>query len=213
MIQLYWKNATSQVVGEQHGLTEQDLAGIHDRLVQSHQNVLAQIQQGRLGYAALPTNTVYSKQVKDLADRYRGDTTDMIVLGIGGSALGNIALQSALNKSTWNLLSDRKRGGPRLFVLDNVDPALVGDTLELLGRRFGGRLTFFSPVDIQKTMVLGSTDEIRAYCRQMARHLGRPAGGFIPRWYSDPEGAGHRPEALAAMCEEFLVLSREPRPR
>lgn len=85
--------------------------------------------------------------------------------------------------------------------------------LELLGRRFGGRLTFFSPVDIQKTMVHGSVDEIRAYCRLMAKHLGRPEGGFIPRWYSDPEGAGHRPEALAAMCEEFLALSSGHRHR
>jgi uroporphyrinogen decarboxylase len=78
--------------------------------------------------------------------------------------------------------------------------------LELLGRRFGGRLTFFAPVDIQKTMVYGTLDEIRAYCRSMLAHLGRPQGGFIPRWYSDPVGAGHRPEAVQAMCEEFLRI-------
>jgi uroporphyrinogen decarboxylase len=84
--------------------------------------------------------------------------------------------------------------------------------LELLGSRFGGRLTFYAPVDIQKTMVTGTTDEIRAYCRSMARLLGRPAGGFIPRWYTDPAGAGHRKEALDAMCQEFLAISREHRP-
>jgi uroporphyrinogen decarboxylase len=81
--------------------------------------------------------------------------------------------------------------------------------LDLLGERFGGRLTFYSPVDIQQTMVYGTMDDIRAYCRRMARVLGRPAGGFVPRWYTDPNGAGHRPEALAVMCEEFLRLSRE----
>ncbi|MBN1349081.1 hypothetical protein JXJ21_06720 [candidate division KSB1 bacterium] len=81
--------------------------------------------------------------------------------------------------------------------------------LELLGKRFGGRLTFYSPVDIQNTMVNGTLDEIRAYCRQMVTHLGRPGGGFIPRWYSDPVGAGHRQEAIDAMAEEFLRLSRE----
>ena len=43
----------------------------------------------------------------------------------------------------------------------------------------------------------------------MARLLGRPEGGFIPRWYSDPVGAGHRPEAIEAMCEEFLKISDE----
>ena len=81
--------------------------------------------------------------------------------------------------------------------------------LELLGQRFGGRLTFYSPVDIQQTMAHGSLDDIRAYCRTMVQHLSRPQGGFIPRWYTDPKGAGHRQEALDAMCQEFLRLSDE----
>jgi len=82
-------------------------------------------------------------------------------------------------------------------------------TLELLGRRFGGRLTFWCPVDIQQTMARGNPDEIRAYCRRMVRTLGRPDGGFISKWYSDPAGAGHTAEAIEAMCDEFVKLSRE----
>lgn len=81
--------------------------------------------------------------------------------------------------------------------------------LDLLGKRFGGRITFFSPVDIQNTMAHGSMDDIRRYCRAMVEKLGRPKGGFIPRWYSDPVGTGHRPEAVDAMCQEFLKLSRD----
>lgn len=75
-----------------------------------------------------------------------------------------------------------------------------------LGERFGGRLTFFCPVDIQNTMARGNPEEIRAYCRKMVEHLARPEGGFIPRWYSDPVGAGHTQEAIDAMCDEFLQL-------
>ena len=81
--------------------------------------------------------------------------------------------------------------------------------LELLGKRFGGRLTFYSPVDIQNRMVYGTPDEIRSYCQDMVHILGRPTGGFIPRWYGDPISVGHRPEAVEVMCEEFLRLSRE----
>jgi hypothetical protein len=81
--------------------------------------------------------------------------------------------------------------------------------LDVLGRRFGGRITFFAPVDIQKTMIYGTLDEIRDYCRRMVQHLGRPEGGFIPRWYTDPAGAGHRQAAIDAMCLEFLRLSAE----
>lgn len=79
--------------------------------------------------------------------------------------------------------------------------------LERLGRRFGGRLTFFSPVDIQTAMHKPLKD-VRAYCRKMAQHLGRPEGGFIARWYTDPQGAGHRQAAIDAMSDEFLKISR-----
>ncbi|MBI2438020.1 MAG: hypothetical protein HYV36_04305 [Lentisphaerae bacterium] len=81
--------------------------------------------------------------------------------------------------------------------------------LELLGERFGGRITFWCPVDIQATMVRGSLDDIRAYCRKLVTTLGRPQGGFIAQWYSDPAGAGHRQEAIEAMCAEFVRLSRQ----
>ena len=81
--------------------------------------------------------------------------------------------------------------------------------LERLGRQFGGRITFWCPVDIQATMAHGSLDDIRAYCRKLVTTLGRPNGGFIARWYSDPAGAGHSQDAIEAMCEEFVKLSSE----
>lgn len=81
--------------------------------------------------------------------------------------------------------------------------------LEMLGERFGGRITFYCPVDIQNTMVNGSLDDIRAYCRRMVNCLGKPNGGFIAKWYSDPVGAGHRQEAIDTMCQEFLDISRK----
>ena len=83
--------------------------------------------------------------------------------------------------------------------------------VELLGRRFGGRMTFFCPVDIQKTMCLGTPDEIRAQCRRLVRTLGRPSGGFIGRNYADPVGAGHSPEKTQAMCEEFTAIDQSIR--
>jgi hypothetical protein len=78
--------------------------------------------------------------------------------------------------------------------------------LELLGRRFSGRITFYNPVDIQTVMNSPALDEIRSYCRKMVKLLGTSKGGFIPKWYDDPVGAGHRQEAIDAMCEEFLKL-------
>jgi hypothetical protein len=104
-----------------------------------------------------------------------------------------------------DILDDLVEAGLEVIQMDQQEN--MG--LELLGERFGGRITFFSPVDIQKTMVEGSLEDIRQYCRRMLDCLGTQSGGFIPKWYSDPAGAGHRPEAIQAMCEEFLALSRE----
>ena len=134
MIQLYWKNATSKVVGD-HGISPQDLATVEPKINHALETVLNQCKSGRLGYTKLPTHPTYAAEVKALVEKYKDNTTDLIVLGIGGSALGNIALQSALNPATWNLMSDRKRKGPRLFVIDNVDPAAVHDVIKVIGRR------------------------------------------------------------------------------
>jgi hypothetical protein len=79
--------------------------------------------------------------------------------------------------------------------------------LARLGREFGGRITFWCPVDIQQTMVRGSVEDIRAYCGEMVRLLGRPDGGFIAKWYGDPLGAGHSRDAIESMCQEFVRLS------
>lgn len=140
MIRLYWKNATAKVLGDDHGITPADLAAVETKLAKAHETVVNQCRTGQLGYASLPTNNDYKTSVRELVDRFKGNTTDMIVLGIGGSALGNIALQQALNPTTYNLLTQKQRGGPRLFVLDNVDPSLIADTLKFVQRRMGTTL-------------------------------------------------------------------------
>jgi len=81
--------------------------------------------------------------------------------------------------------------------------------LETLGERFGGRITFWCPVDIQSTMARGDPAEVRAYCRRMVEALGTRKGGFIAGHYGDPAGAGHTQEAIDAMCDEFMKISRE----
>jgi glucose-6-phosphate isomerase len=77
-----------------------------------------------------PMRREHVSSVSQIVERCRGKFDNLLVLGIGGSALGNIALQSALNPSTYNLLPNDKRRGPRMFVVDNVDPAYFGSVLK-----------------------------------------------------------------------------------
>jgi len=79
-----------------------------------------------------PMRTEHVDAVNALVGKLKDNTEHLIVLGIGGSALGNIALHSALTSCNYNLLDRSDRNGPRLYVLDNVDPLLVGQTLDFV---------------------------------------------------------------------------------
>ncbi|HNU23595.1 MAG TPA: glucose-6-phosphate isomerase, partial [Mesotoga sp.] len=51
---------------------------------------------------------------------------NFVVIGIGGSALGNQALHFALKPINWNLYErDKRAGKARVFLLDNVDPDMI----------------------------------------------------------------------------------------
>src|SRR3954469_3031942 len=88
---------------------------------------------GSIGFIDLPANQVLLTQVNDFAAKARGKYADVVILGIGGSALGPIALRTALRPSGWNMLDEKTRGGfPRLHVLDNVDPETIAALLARL---------------------------------------------------------------------------------
>jgi glucose-6-phosphate isomerase len=72
------------------------------------------------------------RAVEHLAGQYRPRTENVVVLGIGGSALGAIALQKALRHPLWNLWPREKRRGPRLFVMDNIDPEYFTGMLDVV---------------------------------------------------------------------------------
>ena len=60
----------------------------------------------------------------------------VLVLGIGGSALGTKALVNALRRPAWNEWDDEGREFyPRLTVLENVDPTSVGAALARIDPR------------------------------------------------------------------------------
>jgi len=75
--------------------------------------------------------------------------------------------------------------------------------LERLDREVGGKVAFWCPVDIQKTMVEGSVHDVREYVRRMVEMLGSHNGGLISKAYPSPEACGHDPEKTAAMCKAF----------
>lgn len=114
------------------GVPSADLDG---RLAQRFSEALATLTRwradGRLGFLDLPDDPGIVGQVEDTVDAWASGVDDVLILGIGGSALGAVVLREALGGVRWNA-SDTARGGrPRLHVVDNPDPdtlgALLGD--------------------------------------------------------------------------------------
>ena len=76
---------------------------------------------GMLGFADLPFDEKPAKAVTTFAHNHA--FPNVLVLGIGGSALGPLALDAALA---------RPNTGKRLIVLDNIDPDFIRDTLDAI---------------------------------------------------------------------------------
>ncbi len=75
--------------------------------------------------------------------------------------------------------------------------------LENLDATVGGKLAFWCPVDVQKTMVTGTPSDIEAYVRRMMATIGNHKGGLVSMAYSTPEAVGHTQENIEAMCAAF----------
>ena len=115
----------------ERGLTPEMLTGLAPRLEGARRAVLAGAGTGMLGWMDLPRQD--PRQYLDFAAAARGRYECLLVIGIGGSALGTTALATALLPFYWNeLSSERRQGRPRLYVLDNVDPDETAALLERL---------------------------------------------------------------------------------
>jgi glucose-6-phosphate isomerase len=86
-----------------------------------------------MGFFDLPYATDTLARVQELADGFGQWFEDVVVLGIGGSGLGTMAVRDALLGPYWNERSDDERDHfPRLHVLDNPDPFTLQRVLDRL---------------------------------------------------------------------------------
>jgi glucose-6-phosphate isomerase len=134
-LSLYYKNVSSEVVGEEHGITKDQFDELAEKTVPAIAECNKQRKEEGIPYRDLPYNKDYPASVKAVAAEVSG-CENFVVLGIGGSALGNIALQTALNPYMYNM-DENQRKGPRLFVFDNVDPMQLGSFLDWIGDKLG----------------------------------------------------------------------------
>ena len=114
------------------GLGREDLDGIGPRLKEAVDGFLGDPP----GFMRLPKTREYAEASSAVAEEIRGSgATDFIHAGIGGSALGPMAVQKALNHPYYNALSGEARGGPRLHFAENTDPATLSAIFDVADLR------------------------------------------------------------------------------
>lgn len=178
------------------GIDQKSWAAAADRFSAAYGGFDELRKKGTVTFTDLPADTRLLEQSTRFADSTRGKYDDVVILGIGGSALGPIALRTALRPSGWNMLDDSERGGfPRLHVLDNVDPETIAALLArlrldrslfIVTSKSGGTAETMAQflivhdrivsekLDVRKQMVF-VTDPKQGALRPLAERLGVPA--------------------------------------
>lgn len=106
------------------------------RFAEAQRSVEELRDAGRLGFLDLPFDAEMAAQVTQVAESFGQWFNDVVVLGIGGSGLGAVALREALLPPGWNELDDEAREyHPRLHIIDNPDPRTVGPLLDRVDPR------------------------------------------------------------------------------
>ncbi|MCU0620006.1 MAG: glucose-6-phosphate isomerase [Gemmatimonadales bacterium] len=119
-----------------HGLPREQLATLARRFGAVHDEVRARRGQGEYGFYELAAQDDTVRGITQFAGGVGQAFDHVLVLGIGGSALGTRALLNALRPPAWNELDDEGRDFyPRLTVLENVDPTSVRAALRRIDPR------------------------------------------------------------------------------
>ncbi len=136
MLEFDYRNVRAEILGEENGLNldaefnnyNEKIAKIINDLNSRKDKPGQWLQWLNLGYSE---ETVWL--VKEYAAMIKGRFENILVLGIGGSALGGCAVCEALLKPYWNLLTEEQRDNlPRIFFLDNIDPDQMNALLDIL---------------------------------------------------------------------------------
>ena len=131
-LRLDYNNMIDELVGKD-GISKSEL-NAHKAIAKTAlEKVVSSKGQGWLGWTDLPFNQKdVVADINATAKQIRKTAKNFVVLGIGGSALGPIAVFQALCHLHYNDLPNKVRKGPKFYVEDNVDPERMKALLDVI---------------------------------------------------------------------------------
>ena len=132
-LKIDFSRARASAVTAQHGLSPAELSAMEARISDGHRALVEDRRRGRQGFYDLYKDREMLSAVTKTAKKFaKTEFDNLVVLGIGGSALGISALFTSLKSPYHNLLTREERQGcPRVFVMDNIDPDTFAAMLEI----------------------------------------------------------------------------------
>ena len=123
MMKLDYNYMMSEFIGE-HGISPAEVEALEPRLRDAHEAMVSKRKSGKMDFRDLPYNQLdIADEILAYAAERKSEIDAFVLLGIGGSALGPLAVHQAMHNPYYNELSKEKRGGhPRFYAADNVDP-------------------------------------------------------------------------------------------
>jgi glucose-6-phosphate isomerase len=111
-----------------------------DRFQSRLKDYLKKIEKANQGFYSVIDDKKTIVEIKDFAKKTQGKYQHIIVLGIGGSALGTICLQHSFQ----HLFEFKnKNTRPKLHVIDNIDPVLIKELDDIIGTSNNLKKTLF----------------------------------------------------------------------
>jgi glucose-6-phosphate isomerase len=167
-IGLDYNYAMADFVGDR-GLKAEELEALTPKLAQVHEELQAGRAGGAYAFFDLPYDTELLDTIRRVAKPLLEWCWELVILGIGGSALGTRALHQALCHPQHNMLPvGRRKHHPGLWILDNIDPDFVYGMLDALNMK---------RVAVNVISKSGSTAETLAQFLFMYRLLASRLGG------------------------------------
>ncbi|MBM3787038.1 MAG: glucose-6-phosphate isomerase [Acidobacteria bacterium] len=121
-------NLRARMVGATHGVTDEEISSAAPFAQKALAGFRKLYESGEVGFPDLPKGGADIDEIRALATRLKGSYDTVCLVGIGGSALGAWALDCGLRGPH----PVQSGGAPRLVILDNVDPELIGLALRTM---------------------------------------------------------------------------------